>query len=313
MHAASLHTCLLPVVPVPRNILKGNNMKNLHKYFSQSLFAAAALLVGASTAWAQVSLGSASGFSVLAGTNVTCTSGVVTGDVGVAPGGAVPFTNTGCTFGGAIPPATNTAAVQARTDFLSAYAALRLQASSCVQLPGNLADQNLAPGVYCIDDVAKVGTLTLTGSSNSVWVFLVDGALTGTNFSVALAGGALPCNVYWAPTAAVTMTTSALKGNVLAGDAIGGSITLTGATLAGRAFSNVAVTMTDANVIGCESLSGGAGSTCTKNDRDDEDKDHNKCNQGVGNGSEGCDPGHSDKHHSSNDENGGTPGNPGRK
>jgi hypothetical protein len=109
------------------------------------------------------------------------------------------------------------------------------------------------------------------------------------------------------------MTTSALKGNVLAGDAIGGSITMTGGTLAGRAFSNVAVTMTDANVIGCESLSGGVGSTCAKHDRDDEDKDHNKCNQGVGNGSEGCDPGHSDKHHSSNDEDRGTPGNPGRK
>ncbi|MHB1619119.1 MAG: ice-binding family protein [Sulfuricella sp.] len=287
-------------------------MKNFQKYLSKSLLAVAALLVGASTAWAQVSLGSASGFSVLGGTNVTCTSGVVTGDVGVAPGGAVPFTNTGCTFGGAIPPATNTAAVQARIDFLSAYAALRLQTNSCVQLPGNLADQNLAPGVYCIDAVAKAGTLTLTGPATGVWVFLVDGALTGTNFSVAMAGGALPCNVYWAPTAAVTMTTSAFKGNVLAGDAIGGSITLTGGTLAGRAFSNVAVTMTDANVIGCDALSGST-STCKDNDRDDEDKDHHKCNQGVGNGSEGCDPGHSNKHHSSNDEDGGTPGNPGRR
>lgn len=37
------------------------------------------------------------------------------------------------------------------------------------------------------------------------------------------------------------------------------------------------------------------------------------CNQGVGNGPEGCDPGNSDAHKGSNDENGGTPGNPGRK
>ena len=37
-----------------------------------------------------------------------------------------------------------------------------------------------------------------------------------------------------------------------------------------------------------------------------------KCNQGVGNGPEGCDPGNSDSNQPSNDEDGGTPGNPGR-
>jgi hypothetical protein len=38
-----------------------------------------------------------------------------------------------------------------------------------------------------------------------------------------------------------------------------------------------------------------------------------KCNQGVGNGAEGCDPGNSNHNQPSNDENGGVPGNPGRK
>ncbi len=38
-----------------------------------------------------------------------------------------------------------------------------------------------------------------------------------------------------------------------------------------------------------------------------------KCNQGVGNGSEGCDPGNSNNKNSSNDENGGVPGAPGRQ
>lgn len=37
-----------------------------------------------------------------------------------------------------------------------------------------------------------------------------------------------------------------------------------------------------------------------------------KCNQGVGNGNEGCDPGNSNHNQPSNDENGGSPGNPGR-
>ncbi len=40
-----------------------------------------------------------------------------------------------------------------------------------------------------------------------------------------------------------------------------------------------------------------------------------KCNQGVGNGPEGCDPGNSNQTYPfrSNDEIGGVPGNPGRK
>lgn len=288
-------------------------MNNFQKYLSRSVLATAALFVGISTASAQVSLASASGFAVLGGSNVTCTAGVVAGDVGVAPGSAVPFTNTGCTITGLTPPATDAAAVLARTDFLNTYASLWQMSSSCTQLPGNLADQNLAPGVYCLDAVAKAGTLTLTGPSSGVWVFLVNGALTGTNFTVVMAGGAQPCNVYWAPSAAATMTTSAFKGSILAGNAIDGSITLTGGSFAGQVLANVAVTMTGASVIGCDALS--ATPVCKgKKHKKHHDKDDRKCNQGVGNGSEGCDPGHSDDHHSSNDEgDDDTPGNPGRK
>jgi len=183
-------------------------------------------------------------------TNVTCTAGsAVAGDVGVSPGSA--FTKTGCTIAGATPPATNAAAGQARAASLSVYAALQRQSTSCIQKTGNLAGANLPAGVYCLDAVAKTGTLTLTGPSNDVWIFLVNGALTGTNFSVAMAGGGQPCNVFWAPGAATTMTTSAFKGNILAGGAAG-SITLTRGTLAGRALANVAVTMIGASLIGCD-------------------------------------------------------------
>ena len=145
---------------------------------------------------------------------------------------------------------------------------------------------------------------------------LIGAALTGTGFSVVMANGGQPCNVFWAPNADVTMTTSAFSGNILAG---AGSITLTGGALAGRALANVAVTMTGANVIGCAALPGSPPASCKGKDHDgdhdgdDDDKDHKKCNQGVGNGREDCDPGHSDRHHGSNDERGGTPGNPGRK
>lgn len=43
-----------------------------------------------------------------------------------------------------------------------------------------------------------------------------------------------------------------------------------------------------------------------------EDDPSSHCNQGLGNGSEGCDPGNSNNHNPSNDETGGTPGDPGR-
>jgi hypothetical protein len=286
---------------LPETFLKGNIMMNtLQKYFSKGLLAVA-LFAGASAAWAQVSLGNAADFAVLGGSNVTCTAGVIAGDVGVAPGSAVPFTNTGCTITGLTPPATDAAAVGARVDFLNAYASLWSQSNTCVQLPGNLADQNLAPGVYCLDAVAKAGTLTLTGAADGVWVFLVNGALTATDFNVVMAGGAEPCNVYWAPTAAATLTTSAFKGSILAGNPIGGSVTLTGGSFAGQVMANVAVTMTGASVIGCDTLSNVVDTTCKKNKRH-HDKKHEKCNQGVGNGPEACDPGHSNHHHSSNDE-----------
>ncbi len=262
----------------------------IKKHLAKGLIGIAALLASAAPAWAQVSLGRASVFSVLGGTNVTCTDGVVTGNVGVAPGSAVPFTSTRCTIGGSVPPATNAAAVGARTDFLSAYAALERMASSCIRMPGSLGAQNLAPGVYCTDATAKAGTLTLTGPANGVWVFLVDGALTATNFNVVMDGGGLPCNVFWATNAATTLATSAFKGNLLAGNSVGGSVTMTGGTLAGRVLANVAVTMTGASVIGCTSLvppGGGGGETCDDKDRDHHDKDHDghdKDHDGKGKG-----------------------------
>jgi hypothetical protein len=221
------------------------------------------------------SLGTAQNFSVLGGSAVTCTDSVVVGDVGISPGTA--FTNTRCTIAGGTPPATNAAAVQARADFLSAYAALQ-QSGPCTQMLGTtLAGHNLAPGVYCLDAVAKTGTLTLSGPANGVWIFLVAGALTGTDFSVVMDGGGQPCNVFWAPSAAATMTTSALKGNILAGNAIDGSITLTGGSLAGRVLANVAVTMTNASVIGCGALTATAGKDkCDADDDDDNDRDHDR-------------------------------------
>ena len=119
------------------------------------------------------------------------------------------------------------------------------------------------------------------------------GALTATSFTVVSDN---PCNAYWWVRNAVTITTSAFQGTILGG----GDITLTTTSLAGRALATGAVTMTGSNIFGCS----GSGIVA---------KQH--CNQGVGNGPEGCDPGNSNQGNPgrSNDELGGTPGNPGRK
>jgi hypothetical protein len=62
--------------------------------------------------------------------------------------------------------------------------------------------------------------------------------------------------------------------------------------------------LTCAEVTGCEAIAGpGQG----------PGKDHDRCNQGVGNGPEDCDPGNSNHRNPTNDEDGGTPGSPGRK
>jgi hypothetical protein len=256
------------------------------KYFSTSLLAMVALLVGASPASAQVALGAASGFAVLGGSNVTCTAGSVVGDVGVAPG---TFVNTGCTITGAMPPATNAAAARAQAALASAYAGAR-KAACTGTLLSTITTSTLAPGVYCTDGALTatdaVLTLDARGDRNAVWIFKTGAALTGTNFTVVMANGGQPCNVFWAPSADVTMTTSALKGNILAG---AGSITFTGGSLAGRALAKTAITMTGtgASVIGCGVLSGsaagsGSGSDSSSckgkddDDRDDDDKDHKK-------------------------------------
>jgi len=231
------------------------------------------------------SLGAASTFSVLGGQAVTCTDSIITGDVGVSPTPA--FTNTACTIVGGTPPATDAAAALARTAFLSAYNALGLmpcsQTISPAAFTGNVpALGPLAPGVYCFPAGVTFTntTLTLDGSTNpnGIWIFKVGAALTGSGFHVVMANGAQACNVFWSVGAAVTLSTSTLpplfQGNILAGNAAGGSVTITGGSLIGRVLANVAITMTGTNVHGSCALLAQGTASCTVNDNDDNDEHH---------------------------------------
>ena len=244
----------------------------------------------------------ATGYTVLANAAVTCTDGTIVGDVGTAqaaPTGSITLTT--CPVTGATNVGTSSSA-QAYNAFLAQYAALTPETGDvCTVLSGTLDGVTLAPGAYCFPAAAALtGTLTLDGPSNGLWSFAVGtlgtGALTGTNFSIVLLNGAQACNVTWWVAEAATLTTSQFVGNILAGAAI----TLTGGSFYGDIWSRADVTVTGTDLVGCEGRNG-------------QGSPRGKCNQGVGNGPEGCDPGNSNHKHGSNDETGGTPGNPGRR
>ena len=243
-------------------------------------------------------LGSAQGFAVLGGPAVTLTDSIVNGDVG-SSGPIASVVETRSTITGAVHAPVSD---QVLTDFLAAYDALKNQQCDTI-LSGNLAGKVLTPGVYCVSAASTTtdGVLTLSGPADGIWIFKIGtsgtGALTGTNFSVVMDGGGVPCNVYWWVAQAATMTDSAFQGTILAGAAI----KVSGGTFNGDALAKAAVTMTGATITGCDTSGGG--------------KSQSKCNQGVGNGPENCDPGNSnqDDPSRSNDELGGKPGDPGRK
>jgi hypothetical protein len=215
-----------------------------------------------------VSTGTAASFAVLGFAAMTCTDGNINGQVGTnqsltdVPPGAIALTR--CPTAGT--HVGDQAAKDAYAAFLDRYAALRpKQGDVCTELSGTLASRTLSPGTYCFPAAAALtGVLTLDGPPTGTWIFkigstlatppaLPTGALTGTNFSVVMAGGGQPCNVTWWVAEAATMTDSNLAGTILAGAAI----TLTRGTLSGNAYAKAGATVTGTAVTACASSAGG--------------------------------------------------------
>jgi hypothetical protein len=320
-------------------------MNHHQKHLSACLIALAALFSTAPMAWAATapSLGAASTFGALGGAGVTCTSPIpvlpaitVNGDVGTP--GTAPTLVTGfptlCSLSGTV----QLGAVTAYANFMTAYTALASNSpadgnvcpstDATHNLVGDIGTQTLSPGVYCLSGVITLtGTLTLDltanggGDGSGIWLFKstdatvaitpIGGATPATRSRVIMANNGNACNVYWQSATAVTFSNTDFVGNVLAGS----NITFAGSTLAGRALAGTAsVTMTGSSITSC-GTTGGNGNGHDNGHHYGHYKDHEKCNQGVGNGPEGCDPGNSNLHnpYGSNDENGGTQGDPGRK
>lgn len=222
---------------------------NLSKAVFTGLSALSAL-AGASAASAYVApdLGSAERFTVLSIETggrgaVTCTDSTIAGIVG-SSGARPAVVETRCSIsGGVVAPV----ALRVTADADAAYTAMNTNACQAI-LTGTQAGAILAPGVYCFDAAAALtGTLTLNGPASGVWIFLVNGDLTGQDFSMVMAGGALACNTYWAVDGATTMTTSNAKGTIIAKQAI----TLTGGSFQGRAIAGKGATVTNVAATAC--------------------------------------------------------------
>jgi len=217
-----------------------------------------------------VDLGEAGSYVILAKSGISTTgTTAITGNLGVSPAAASTITGFGLIADStnvfstsslvngrvyaanyAVPtPANLTTAV---ADMQLAYtdAAGRTPGAGKIDLAAgdiNTAT-TLVPGVY------KWGTnllieadVTLNGSSTDVWIFQVSGTLTVANGKkIILAGGALPQNVFWQSSGAVTLgTTVQFKGVVLTQTA---AALNTGASINGRLLAQTAVTL-DANTV----------------------------------------------------------------
>ena len=202
-----------------------------------------------------VPLGTASYFSVLAGSGITNTgTTTITADAGTypitsmtgfdGPANIVIFVD-GINHGG------DAVTQIAKTDLSTAYLNAAGQEST-MTISADLGGQTLTAGVYTgAPSLGLTGTLILDGQNNpnSIFIFQAPASTltTASNSVVSLINDAQACNVFWQIGCSATIGTgSTFVGNILAYT----SITLTtGATVDGRVLAlNGAVTL-DTNTI----------------------------------------------------------------
>ncbi len=187
---------------------------------------------------AAVSLGTASGFAVLAGTPAIANTGptIVIGDLGIDPSPTVAGFPSG-TVNGAIHRA-DAIAERAQDDLVAAYTDAAGRAATATH--GALGGLTLVAGVYTDGggtlNLAGVLTLDARNDPDAVWVLQARSDLvTAPSSSVKLINGADACNVFWQVAGSATLgSDSTFTGTILAL----GSVTMsTGVTVAGRVLA----------------------------------------------------------------------------
>jgi hypothetical protein len=215
-----------------------------------------------------VDLGTAGNYVILAKTGVaTVPPSVVTGNVGVSPEARVAltgwdlvseptdtyFTSAQVVAPGKLYAADNvggttsvdltTAVANMETAYTDAAGRTATSAATTDLGAGTLTSLTLAAGVYQWGSAVNIPTdLTLNGSSTDVWIFKIAGTLDmAAAKNIVLTGGALPENIFWQVSEAVTVGANThFEGVIL------GQTTITFGNLSsvnGRLLAQTAVTL----------------------------------------------------------------------
>lgn len=177
------------------------------------------------------SLGAAANYGVLGSTYTNTVGGTtINGNLGYITGPATAPTVNGTTF------VNSGTYAQAGTDQGTALS--NLNGQSCTSLGAIVTlSGTYTPGCYSSTgamDIALSTTITLNGAGT--YIFRPNGAFTtGANAIISLTGGASASDVFWTPTAAVTLgANNTFKGTVIApsGITIGSTIGWIGRALA---------------------------------------------------------------------------------
>jgi hypothetical protein len=211
--------------------------------------AAAALSVTSASAVSPATapaLGTAAGYSVLAGSTVTNTGpSVLGGELGVSPGSAITGFPPGLAKGAT--HAADAQAAQAKNDLTIAYNdAASAKTTTTIPNVGDLGGRTLVAGVYTsASSMMLTGTVTLNGAGNPNAIFIFQAGstvVTASNSRVLLENGAQACNVYWQVGSSATLGTgSGFVGTLMA---LTSATVTTGVTVDGRVLArNGAVTL----------------------------------------------------------------------
>lgn len=183
---------------------------------------------------ATVDLLTAANFRILAGSTITIGSGAtITGDIGVSPGSTV--TNSGTVDGST--HLSDAEAIQAQSDLTTAYNDAAGRAADTT-VATELGGKTLGRGVYVSESgtFEITGNLTLTGTSDDIFIFKMASSLTtGVSSSMTLTGGVLASNIFWQVGSSATIGVEGdFKGNILALTAITHN---TGSIVEGRSLA----------------------------------------------------------------------------
>ncbi|OIR05617.1 hypothetical protein GALL_123610 [mine drainage metagenome] len=217
---------------------------------------------------ALVLLGTAANYAILAKTGVsTVPTSVVTGNVGVSPVARTYLTGWSETYdvtdtyatspqvvspgklyaadlvGGTTSADLGTAVLDMGTAYTDAAGRTATSAATTNVGAGTLTSLTLTPGVYEWGSAVSIPTdLTLNGSSTDVWIFKVAGTLDmAAAKNVILSGGALPQNIFWQVSGAVTIGAGSHFAGIILGQT---SITFNNlSSINGRLLAQTAVVL----------------------------------------------------------------------